>query len=1116
MFYNFKCSVCKNDIQAEYQYIGELVACPICDSVQIVPDPPLLVDSIFSGYRISEIYASSHLWTSYKAIGETEHPGQEVLLRIPSSFYLKNDMNPELFFNMVLRTGSLNIEGFPALVDRSITPGRTYFIYEFSHKAKTLSGFASKQVPISSADSIKIIRNIACALNKAWEKENLIHQNLKPSNVRVDEDGNVMIYEFAVSPSLIGNSELLNKGFNIWDYRYMSPEFIRNGVASDQRCDIYSLGGIFYLLLTGHHPYAEKNPEEVPDSPLPDPREFNYEVPANYISIIEKLMAKDINERFQSWNEVIEYINITCPESLAPPEASGTDLQRINIAAISTGRFEPAGQLAGRYNEPARKSPKRTGKIKKTNFTDTIARINPEIIPGINKQWKTGVDHPDSDAQAVKVFFWSAAVIGFTCILVIIMLYSHYSSKNTPAHKTLEEVQSETPTVIAPAPEPEKKLPTATTQKQPQPPKVASSQKRMSFKEICDFYDSNPAINLSEAYRRFDTLKAEAIRVEDVKLVQDINEKQHAIDLFKKEKVSAVIEKLKNDTAQLVKDGNLHDACEKIENYTGEFADESVSERRLLSASLKKSVSDEKSTSIKADMDACMAKGDFEGAEKLAAAFKGKTEEETLKLRQLMQNYIDDRKTKFTREISPLYGEVCDNVLAGQPDAGIDKIKAFIAAPPSSLEATAYANNLLANMNAYKSISQSQILLDEKLKQCDTVKGDTSFLRTMLCLQDKSYDKAKENIRKIKYHLGDGLMDVVLEHEAEAVFAVMLSKYDLSFNSGKTEQFLLELTQKKIQPANAVALAGALNQFTEKYKTTSFANKYENIIEAVRKFCRRAGAEETVKSGTSVTVTPDDPQGGIDLLHKSLMDRTSAMSIFLKQGSYHSNKLRELNVGQNGTKLTGEPGTVIRNNLSVTGKDIVISGINFEGSVTCSDNAKSVIFRNCMFKSDLTKVLNSSSMTFQNCLFKGLLLDNASVTMNHCTILASPNAPDKAAALWLKGDTEIEINNSIIYGDGYGIAFTNPDNSKNRKINNSILFGEEGLCVVISQNKIDEKEKVETDKKTKLSKYFKLKNGIHSPPQFVDDKKGIWRLVKGVPGTRKADDGKDCGMVFEE
>ncbi|HBC87370.1 MAG TPA: hypothetical protein DCZ94_10480 [Lentisphaeria bacterium] len=1116
MFYNFKCSVCKNDIQAEYQFIGELVSCPICDSAQIVPDPPLLVDSIFSGYKIVEIYASNHLWTSYKAVGEIEHPGQEVLLRIPSSFYLKNDFNPELFFNAVLRTGSLNLEGFPALVDRSITPGRTFFIYEFNHKAKTVSGFASKQVPISSLDSIKIVRRIACALNKAWEKENLIHQNLKPSNVRVDEDGNITIYEFGLSQSLIGNSMLLNKGFNIWDYRYMSPEFIQEGIASDQRCDIYALGGIFYLLLTGHHPYGTKAPEEVPESPLPDPREFNYEVPSNYISIIEKLMAKDINERFQSWNEVIEYINITCPESIAAPEAAGSDVQHINIAALSTGRFEPAGQLVGQFDEPVRKTGKRTGKFKKEKFTDTIARINRNLIPGINRQWKTSIKSPDADSQAVKYFFVAAAVILITFALVMIMLYSYYGTKKTI--RPMEQAQREVPTVIAPASIPDQKA----VQPGPKPlqtNKTAPSQKRSTLKEISDFYDSNPAINLSEAYRRLDTLKSEAIRIEDVKLVQDINEKQHAMDLFKKEKVSAVIEKLKKETSQLVKDGNLLDACEKIESYTGEYADESANERRLLSASLKKSVSDEKSTLLKTDIESCMSSGNFEEAEKIANAFKGSTEDETFKRRQMLLNQVEDRKTKFTREVSPLYTEACENFLSGQPDAGIDKIKLFIANPETAPESKAYAKNLLENISAYKSISQVQSTLDEKLKQCDSaVKGDSSFLRTMLCLQEKSYEKAKDQIKRIKYHLGDSFMQVVLEREAETVFVSLLAKYELTFNPGKTEQFLLELTQKKIQPANAVALVNATSQYNEKYKATSFVNKHENIIEAVRKFCKRAGAEDTaVKAANSVTVTPDDPQGGTDLIQKSLSDKTNAMSIFLKQGTYQTNRLREFSMNQNGTKMTGEPGTVIKNNLSVTGKDIIVSGINFEGVVSCTDNSKNILFRNCMFKSDLTKIHNSSAVTFQNCLFKGLLVENSStITLNHCTILASPNAPDKTAALWIKGDSDVEINNSIIYGEGYGIAFTHPDNLKNRKINNTLWYGDEALCVVINNNKIDDKEKIEADKKTKLSKYFKIRSNIHSPPQFVDDKKGIWRLVKGVAGTKKADDGKDCGMVFEE
>ncbi|OGV53855.1 MAG: hypothetical protein A2X45_08680 [Lentisphaerae bacterium GWF2_50_93] len=1128
MFYNFKCSVCKNDIQAEYQYIGELVSCPICDSAQIVPDPPLPVDSIFSGYKIIDIYASTHLWTSYKAVGETELPGQEVLLRIPSSFYLKNDANAEALFNVILRTGSSNIEGFPALLDRSMTPGKVFFVYECNHKAKTLSGFASKVMPISSSDSIQIVRKIACSLNKAWEKEGLIHQNLKPSNVRLDEDGDISILEFGLSQSLIGNSYLLNKGFNIWDYRYMSPEFILSGQASDQRCDIYSLGGVFYLLLTGRHPYRELTPQEVPNAPLPDPREFNYEVPASYISILEKMMSKDLGTRYQSWNELISHINTSCPEVLGAPQPAASSLARINISALTTGRFEAFGQPAGEFSDEKKKTVKlKTEKIRKRKLTDTIAKINPALIGGINRQWKNGRNMPpDPDKANAKLFLVTVGIIfAVLTIVSIVVIINIATRKNTPPAPVAQD-QSIIPAVVPSSKTDIKYDAAKAADQKPVAPavktvtvKAPASTPEKTFKEICDFYDSNPETNLTEAYSRFNALKSESIKINDVKLIQEINDRQQAMEIFKKKKVTDVIEKLKTVTATYIKEGDQAKAIEIIEKYSGEYAEESVNERRTLISSLKTEVAESNIAAVKADLDSSMGLGNFEQAELMAKNFKGKTEDETLKQRQELSNYVEDRKVKFIREVYPLYNEAAINFMAGKNDLTLEKIRAFLERAGLPAESASFAANLSENISSFKNLSLAASTLDEKIKVCDSlIKGDSSTLKGMLCMQEKSYDKAKEFFKGVKCNLGSGFIRVATEREAEFALTTLLVKYDMTFNPEKSEQFLLELTQKKIQDKNAANLVAGLSQYNDKYKDTAFVKKYDNIIEAVRKFCKRAGAEDTDKSRKTVTIQAETPQECAALLLKSLSEKTEGMSITLKPGVYHSERLREFNINQNGTKIFGDTSTIIKNNILVTAKDVTVSGVTLDGAwIACTDNARNITFRNCVFKSDLTKILTCSTVSFQNCLFKGLLIENSSaVSLNHCTILAAPNAPEKAAALWIKGNTDIDISNSIIYADGYAIAFTNPDNSKDRRISNTLWFGDEGLCAPIVSNKIDERDKVESDKKLKLPKYFKVKNNFHSPPQFVDDKKGIWRLVKGVPGTKKAEDGKDLGMIFEE
>jgi serine/threonine protein kinase len=1125
VFYNFKCSACKNDIQAEYQYIGELVSCPICDSAQIVPDPSLPADSIFSGYKIIDVYTSTHLWTSYKAVGETELPGQEVLMRIPSSFYFKNDTNPEIFFNVILRNGSSNIEGFPALLDRSMTPGKIFFVYECNHKAKTLSGFASKVMPVRN--SIQIVRNIAYCLNRAWEKEKLIHQNLKPSNVRLDDNGNVSILEFGLSQTLINNSHLLNKGFNIWDYRYMSPEFVLHGQASDPRCDIYSAGVILYFLLTGCHPYGDLTPQEVPNAEIPDPRKLNYEVPAPCLSLLKKMMEKDINARFQSWNEVISCINTSFPELLAVHQTASMP-DNINISAMRTGRFEAFGQPAGEFPDEKTKTSKiKTLTLRKKKLTDTIARFSPDLVAGINRQWNPSISKPHETGKiSPKVFLGLIAAAAVAIAIVsIFVLINIFKNQDAPQQQPVQD-QAIIPKAVG--------QPSTASKSVKETP--AGPEK--TFKEICEFYEANPSANTAEAWKRLASLKneankrlnsfqTEAMKNNDINLTQAISDKQQEIELFEKQKVKAVIDKLRTETAALIKEGEHAKAFEMIEKYAGEFAAESANDRMALLLSLKAAVLEMKASTLKADIDSCVRMGNFEQADLIAGDFKGKTEQETLKERKALLADIAARKVKFIKDVTPLYNEAADNFLAGNNEPTIDKLKFFLNKPELPPEAESFAKNLHDNISSFKKLSQTALPLDGKIKECDSLfKSDScSVLKGMLCIEEKSYDKARDFFKEVKCNMGDGFIKAAskreeesirnaTEREAESALTTILAKYEMPFNPEKPELFLFELTQKKNPAANAANLISALTQYNDKYKDTAFAKKHDNIIEAVRKFCKRAGVEDADKSGKIFTIQADTAQDGANQIMKCLSEKIDGISITLKPGEYRSEKLRELLFNQNGTKLLGEDGVIIKNNILITGKDILISGITLDGAwIACADNAKNITFKNCIFKSDLTKIMACSTVSFQNCLFKGLLIENSSsVSLNHCTVLAAPNAPEKAAALWIKGNSDIDVDNSIIYAEGYGIVFTNPDNSKDRKISNTLWYGEEGLCAVIVNNKIDEKGKVESDKKIKLPKYFKVKNNIHAPPQFVDEKKGVWRLVKGVPGTKKIEDGKDWGM----
>ena len=302
---DFECKQCRNPISTDTVYMGDLVQCPSCGSAEIVPDIPFPTGTEYFSYKILGMHESDPLWTSY-CVEKIERPSKvPLLMKIPTSFFLKHVTNIGAFADTVLRCGTLLLPEFPKLIDRAVNNEKVYFVFDYIPATHGLRFFTK----IDFTDILKIIYGIAAALKVAWEKHMIIHQTLTPHNIRITKDQGVRINNIGVSQVLLADHALLDWGFNIWDARYMSPEFSQHGIANTPACDIYSLGGILFYLLTGHHPYDSVNPADIPRIPIPDPLQYNRDIPPEILSLFSVMMTKECNVRLQSWSRVLSSID---------------------------------------------------------------------------------------------------------------------------------------------------------------------------------------------------------------------------------------------------------------------------------------------------------------------------------------------------------------------------------------------------------------------------------------------------------------------------------------------------------------------------------------------------------------------------------------------------------------------------------------------------------------------------------------------------------------------------------------------------------------------------------------------------------------------------------------
>jgi serine/threonine protein kinase len=158
--------------------------------------------------------------------------------------------------------------------------------------------------------AVEIVRQASQGLGYAATKD-VIHRDVKPSNIMVTKDGRALMSDLGLAKlTAQGVAGLTQELHTVGTPNYMSPEQIRADAELDFRADIYSLGATLYHLLTGRPPFEGKNPMEVVahhlTRSLTPPHKLRPDLPKALSSIVCKMMAKRPQERYQSYEDLIE------------------------------------------------------------------------------------------------------------------------------------------------------------------------------------------------------------------------------------------------------------------------------------------------------------------------------------------------------------------------------------------------------------------------------------------------------------------------------------------------------------------------------------------------------------------------------------------------------------------------------------------------------------------------------------------------------------------------------------------------------------------------------------------------------------------------------------------
>jgi predicted Ser/Thr protein kinase len=184
--------------------------------------------------------------------------------------------------------------------------GQPFFSMELV-AGETLSQLVRRQRP-TPTQAARYARDVAAALQFAHE-HGVLHRDVKPSNVLVDESGRVRVMDFGLAKQIDAHEQLTVTGQLLGTPSYMAPEQV-SGAAGEvgPTVDVYGLGALLYELLTGRPPFAGANQAETMLAVLtcepPPPRRINPATPPALEMIALKCLEKDPRRRYASTAEV--------------------------------------------------------------------------------------------------------------------------------------------------------------------------------------------------------------------------------------------------------------------------------------------------------------------------------------------------------------------------------------------------------------------------------------------------------------------------------------------------------------------------------------------------------------------------------------------------------------------------------------------------------------------------------------------------------------------------------------------------------------------------------------------------------------------------------------------
>jgi serine/threonine protein kinase len=253
------------------------------------------------GYNVVHIIGQGGQAQVYLA--EREHDGLRVALKVLNRALRNDPVFLERFVREYKLVASIDSQYVARIYDQGFSGDHPYIAMEFLPSGTLASRIREG---LTTRATLRLVTQIAQAL-AAIHARGIVHRDLKPANILFRADGRPVLVDFGLARDMTISSTLTVAGQFLATPRYMSPEQCL-GRPVDARSDLYSLGAVLFEMMTGKKIYDGANSADVIAMHVSAPVPQLAELLSVHQPLLDRLLAKEPADRFQSAAEVLEHL----------------------------------------------------------------------------------------------------------------------------------------------------------------------------------------------------------------------------------------------------------------------------------------------------------------------------------------------------------------------------------------------------------------------------------------------------------------------------------------------------------------------------------------------------------------------------------------------------------------------------------------------------------------------------------------------------------------------------------------------------------------------------------------------------------------------------------------